>query len=73
MVTSFVEDLGRAVDRAQRDGHAADSASLQVITGLAIILTFYIMAPTGQAMYRAAEPEQFRNSEGLLNAKTIVS
>jgi type III secretion protein R len=29
----------------------------QVITGLALILTIYVMAPTGERMYRAAEPE----------------
>ena len=28
----------------------------QVVTGLALILTFYVMAPTGERMYRAVEP-----------------
>jgi type III secretion protein R len=28
----------------------------QVVTGLALILTVYVMAPTGERMYRAAEP-----------------
>jgi len=28
----------------------------QVITGLALILTFYVMAPTGERMFRAMEP-----------------
>jgi type III secretion protein R len=29
----------------------------QVITGLALILTLYVMAPTGERMFRAVEPE----------------
>ena len=28
----------------------------QVITGLAMLLTLYVMAPTGERMYRAIEP-----------------
>ncbi len=28
----------------------------QVVTGLALILTLYVMAPTGERMYRAVEP-----------------
>jgi type III secretion protein R len=28
----------------------------QVVTGLALILTIYVMAPTGERMYRAVEP-----------------
>ena len=29
----------------------------QIITGLALILTLYVMAPTGERMFRAVEPE----------------
>jgi type III secretion protein R len=43
----------------------------QVITGLAIILTVYIMAPVGQGMYRAAGIEDIQSSEGLLSSKTV--
>src|SRR3954467_12997808 len=28
----------------------------QVVTGLALLLTMYVMAPTGERMYRAVEP-----------------
>ena len=29
----------------------------QIVTGLALILTIYVMAPTGERMYRAIEPD----------------
>ena len=34
----------------------------QVITGLALILTIYVMAPTGERMFRAIEPELGRGA-----------
>jgi type III secretion protein R len=34
----------------------------QVITGLALILTFCVMAPTGERMFRAVEPELGRGA-----------
>jgi type III secretion protein R len=41
----------------------------QVITGLSIILTVYIMAPVGQEMYRAAKPEMYEGE--LMQAKSV--
>ena len=44
----------------------------QVITGLALILTLFVMAPTGERMFRAVEPElgQGQSAE-LLSAKSL--
>jgi type III secretion protein R len=43
----------------------------QVITGLAIILTVYIMSPVGQAMYKAAEIDIWEKGPGLLSSETV--
>jgi type III secretion protein R len=43
----------------------------QVITGLAIILTVYIMAPVGQAMYRASEVDILSKGPSLLSSETV--
>jgi len=43
----------------------------QVITGLAIILTVYIMAPVGTEMYKAADANSFVSEKGMLNSKTV--
>ena len=44
----------------------------QVITGLALILTLFVMAPTGERMFRAIEPElgQGANAE-LISGKSV--
>jgi type III secretion protein R len=44
----------------------------QVITGLALILTLFVMAPTGERMFRAVEPElgQGANAE-LVSGKSV--
>ena len=44
----------------------------QVITGLALILTLFVMAPTGERMFRAIEPElgQGANAE-LMSGKSV--
>ena len=34
----------------------------QVITGLALVLTLFVMAPTGERMYRAVEPDLARGT-----------
>ena len=52
MMTSLRAHLGGAVDPAQRDRDAAVPPT-QVLTGLALILTLAVMAPTGERMYRA--------------------
>lgn len=38
----------------------------QVITGIALILTLFVMAPTGERMFRAAEPELGRGANAEL-------
>jgi len=38
----------------------------QVITGLALILTLFVMAPTGERMFRAAEPELGQGADAEL-------
>jgi type III secretion protein R len=38
----------------------------QVITGLALILTLFVMAPTGERMFRAAEPDLGRGANAEL-------
>ena len=38
----------------------------QVITGLALILTLYVMAPTGERMFRAIEPDLARGTSAEL-------
>ena len=70
MVTSFVK-ISVVLSIVRSAMGTQQIPPTQVITGLAIILTFYIMAPTGQAMYRAAEPDRFKNSEGLLSSQTV--
>ena len=44
----------------------------QVITGLALILTIYVMAPTGERMFRAIEPELGRGTGAeLVSAQSL--
>src|SRR5207248_162334 len=44
----------------------------QVITGLALILTCYVMAPTGERMYRAIEPLLGRTtSADIVSSQTV--
>ena len=44
----------------------------QVITGLALILTVFVMAPTGDRMFRAAEPELGRGANAeLVSAQSL--
>ncbi len=45
----------------------------QVITGLAIILTVYIMAPVGQQMYRAAGLDIWAKGPGVFSSETVGS
>ena len=54
MVTSFVK-ISVVLSIVRSALGTQQIPPTQVITGLAIILTVYIMAPVGQAMYRAAE------------------
>jgi type III secretion protein R len=44
----------------------------QIVTGLALILTLYVMAPTGERMFRAAEADLGRGSGAeLLSGKSL--
>ena len=54
MVTSFVK-ISVVLSIVRSALGTQQIPPTQVITGLAIILTVYIMAPVGQAMYRAAD------------------
>jgi type III secretion protein R len=44
----------------------------QVITGLAMLLTLYVMAPTGERMYRAIEPLLDRNTGSLMSGQSLA-
>lgn len=70
MVTSFVK-ISVVLSIVRSALGTQQIPPTQVITGLAIILTVYIMSPVGAEMYRAANPESFKNSEGLLSPKTV--
>ncbi|MBL8949398.1 MAG: type III secretion system export apparatus subunit SctR [Myxococcaceae bacterium] len=71
MVTSFVK-ISVVLSIVRSAMGTQQIPPTQVITGLAIILTVYIMAPVGTEMYRKAEPEKFAaSSEGLLSPKTV--
>jgi type III secretion protein R len=44
----------------------------QVITGLALILTLYVMSPTGERMFRAIEPDLARGTSAeLLSVQSL--
>ena len=70
MVTSFVK-ISVVLSIVRTAMGTQQIPPTQVITGLAIILTVYIMAPVGQEMYRVADADGFRNQAGLLDAKNI--
>lgn len=69
MVTSFVK-ISVVLSVVRSAIGTQQIPPTQVITGLAIILTVYIMSPTLQEMYREANPATIQNSEGLLSAKS---
>ncbi len=70
MVTSFVK-ISVVLSIVRSALGTQQIPPTQVITGLAIILTVYIMAPVGQAMFRAADAESVTQNGGLLDAKTV--
>ena len=70
MVTSFVK-ISVVLSIVRSALGTQQIPPTQVITGLAIILTVYIMAPVGSNMYRAANPESFKSADGLLSPKTV--
>ena len=69
MVTSFVK-ISVVLSIVRSAIGTQQIPPTQVITGLAIILTIYIMSPTLQEMYRAANPAEIQNTDGLLSAKS---
>lgn len=70
MVTSFVK-ISVVLSIVRSALGTQQIPPTQVITGLAIILTVYIMAPVGQAMFRAADAGDVTQQGGLLDAKTV--
>jgi type III secretion protein R len=69
MVTSFVK-ISVVLSIVRSALGTQQIPPTQVITGLAIILTVYIMSPTLQEMYREANPVSIQNTDGLLSAKS---
>lgn len=70
MVTSFVK-ISVVLSIVRSAMGTQQIPPTQVITGLAIILTVYIMAPVGNDMYRAADAQSFTSSESFVSAKTV--
>lgn len=70
MVTSFVK-ISVVLSIVRSALGTQQIPPTQVITGLAIILTVYIMAPVGIAMARVAKVDEVQSSEGFLSAKTV--
>ncbi len=70
MVTSFVK-ISVVLSIVRSAMGTQQIPPTQVITGLAIILTVYIMSPVAQEMYRAADAEGVTQGEGLMSAKTL--
>jgi type III secretion protein R len=65
LMTSFVK-IAVVLSILKSALGAAQIPPTQVITGLALILTLYVMAPTGERMFRAIEPELGRGTNAEL-------
>jgi type III secretion protein R len=70
MVTSFVK-ISVVLSIVRSALGTQQIPPTQVITGLAIILTVYIMAPVGQEMYRAAKVDIWSKGPALLSSETV--
>jgi type III secretion protein R len=70
MVTSFVK-ISVVLSIVRSALGTQQIPPTQVITGLATILTVYIMSPVGQAMFRAADAAGTTQEGGLMSAKTV--
>lgn len=70
MVTSFVK-ISVVLSIVRSALGTQQIPPTQVITGLAIILTVYIMAPIGQNMYKAAQVDIWAKGPGLLSSETV--
>lgn len=70
MVTSFVK-ISVVLSIVRSALGTQQIPPTQVITGLAIILTVYIMAPVGHAMYKASKVDIMAQGQGLLTSETV--
>ena len=70
MVTSFVK-ISVVLSIVRSAMGTQQIPPTQVITGLAIILTVYIMAPVGLEMYRKAEVDVWSKGAGLMSSETV--
>jgi type III secretion protein R len=70
MVTSFVK-ISVVLSIIRSAMGTQQIPPTQVITGLAVILTVYIMSPVGQAMYRAAELDIWSKGASLISSESV--
>jgi type III secretion protein R len=70
MVTSFVK-ISVVLSIVRSALGAQQIPPTPVITGLAIILTVYIMAPTGSKMYQAAEIDVMKKGASIFSSETV--
>ena len=70
MVTSFVK-ISVVLSIVRSAMGTQQIPPTQVITGLAIILTVYIMAPVGTDMYRAAEIDIWAKGANIMSSETV--
>lgn len=70
MVTSFVK-ISVVLSIVRSALGTQQIPPTQVITGLAVILTVYIMAPVGQEMYRASEVNIWEKGAGVFSSQTV--
>ncbi|SEK51949.1 type III secretion protein R [Stigmatella aurantiaca] len=70
MVTSFVK-ISVVLSIVRSALGTQQIPPTQVITGLAVILTVYIMAPVGQEMYKAAKVDIWAKGPSLLSSETV--
>jgi type III secretion protein R len=70
MVTSFVK-ISVVLSIIRSALGTQQIPPTQVITGLAIILTVYIMAPVGQSMYKAAAVDIWAKGPSLLSSEAV--
>jgi type III secretion protein R len=72
MVTSFVK-ISVVLSIVRSALGTQQIPPTQVITGLAVILTVYIMAPVGQEMYKAAAVDIWAKGPSLMSSETVGS
>ena len=70
MVTSFVK-ISVVLSIVRNALGTQQIPPTQVITGLGIILTVYIMAPTGMKMYRAAGADFLAQGTSVFSSQTV--